>query len=351
MTMAASSDDQRKWCWVTLVTKPSYVPGVIILAHTLNQQNSKYPLVVQYTDSLGDQAIAAMREEATNHGRLHLERVTLLLPRKDQENTGIVAERFKDTFTKLRAFEVYKLGYDRAVFLDADMAIFKNPDDLFESHLPGIDWLGANHACVCNLDHDSWAPPEWHKGNCPYTPLNGPDEVAHKDANSRPTYHLLNGGMLLFYPTESLWNGMLEYFNTSERLKDYQFPDQDFLADFYRNKWQPLSWKYNAIKTMRYWHPRMWSDEKLVVLHYIVDKPWERQVSKDGIAGHLGRDGDTHTWWWDIFIQWKVKRTKAGNSSKVLQLMEELVDTKEPYTEKTPLPQEVGKPEDVQPYP
>ena len=31
--------------------------------------------------------------------------------------------------------------------------------------------------------------------------------------------------------------------------------------------------------------------------------------------------------------------------------MDELVDTKEPFTEKVPLPQEVGKPEDVQPYP
>jgi inositol 3-alpha-galactosyltransferase len=349
--MASSTNHQRKWCWVTLVTKPSYVPGVIILAHTLDQHKSKYPLVVQYTDSLGDEAVAALKEEATNHGRLQLERVTLLLPRKDQENTSIVAERFKDTFTKLRAFEVYKLGYDRAAFLDADMAIFQNPDDLFESNLPDTDWLGANHACVCNLDHDSWAPPEWNKGNCPYTPLNGPDEVAQKDPSSRPTYHLLNGGMLLFYPTEELWNRMLKFFNTSERLKDYQFPDQDFLADFYRNKWQPLSWKYNAIKTMRYWHPRMWSDEKLVVLHYIVDKPWERLVSKDGIAGHLGRDGETHTWWWNIFNNWKEDRIKASNSSKVLELMNELVDTKKPFTEKIPLPQAVGKPEDVQPYP
>ncbi|EXJ62404.1 hypothetical protein A1O7_02839 [Cladophialophora yegresii CBS 114405] len=346
--MGSVADSSEKWCWVTLVTKPSYLPGVIILAHTLDQHKSKYPLVVQYTDSLGDEAISALQEEARNYGRLQPERVSLLLPRKEQENTGSVAERFKDTFTKLRAFEVYKLGYSRAVFLDADMAIFHNPDEIFECSLPGRDWLGATHACVCNLDYDSWAPAEWNKGNCAFTPLNHPDEVAAEiTPESRPTYRLLNGGMFLFYPTEQMWNRMLDSFNTTDRLKTYQFPDQDFLADFYRDKWYPLSWKYNALKTMRYWHPRMWSDDKVVVLHYIVDKPWERQVNEDGVAGHLGRDGSTHEWWWSIYRGWRAEREKTRPDSLVLGSMSELVDTEQPFTEVIPLPQEVGKPEDV----
>ncbi len=350
--MGSGTDCSEKWCWVTLVTKPSYLPGVIILAHTLDQHKSKYPLVVQYTDSLGEGAIAALQEEAQRYGRLQPEKVSLLLPRKDQENTGSVAERFKDTFTKLRAFEVYKLSYTRAVFLDADMAIFRNPDDLFESKLPGKDWLGTNHACVCNLDHDSWAPPEWNKGNCAFTALKGPDDVAGEiTSDARPTYRLLNGGMFFFYPTEELWLRMLEYFSTTDRLKSYQFPDQDFLADFYRDKWYPLSWKYNALKTMRYWHPRIWSDETLVVLHYIVDKPWERQVSPEGIAGHLGRDGETHQWWWDIYQHWRAEREKSQPESLVLKSMLDLVDKQPPFTEKIPLPQDVGKPEDVLPFP
>ena len=350
--MGGSGTTDEKSCWVTLVTKASYVPGAIVLAHTLDKHHSKYPFLIQYTSSLGDEAVKALEAESKAKGRIQLQRVELLLPRKDQENTGSVAERFKDTFTKLRAFQVYELGYTRACFLDADMAVFRNPDDLFDSKLPGRDWLGCNHACVCNLDHDSWAPEEWHKGNCAYTPLTGPDEVAAEiTPDSRPTYRLLNGGMLLFYPTEELWNDMLHYFDTTDKLKTYQFPDQDFLADYFRNRWHPLSWKYNALKTMRYWHPQMWSDDKLVVLHYIVDKPWERQVSPEGIAGHLGRDGETHRWWWDIYREWLQDRQTSGNNKVVLDLMTKLVDTQEPFTEKVPLPQEPGKPKDVQPYP
>ncbi|KIX96677.1 uncharacterized protein Z520_07396 [Fonsecaea multimorphosa CBS 102226] len=354
--MGSLTDPPENWCWVTLVTKPSYLPGVIVLAHTLDQHQSKYPLLVQYTDSLGDKALAALQEEAEIYGRMKLERVSLLLPKKDQENTGSVAERFKDTFTKLRAFEVYNLGFTRAVFLDADMAVFQNPDDIFECKLPGRDWIGANHACVCNLDNDPWAPSEWHKGNCAYTPLNHPDDVASAvSSESRPTYHLLNSGMFLFYPSEQLWTRMLHFFNVSSQLKNYQFPDQDFLAAFFRGKWHPLSWKYNALKTMRYWHPRIWSDDKLIVLHYIVDKPWERQVSQDGVAGHLGRDGETHQWWWKLYREWRTQRKdmqqKGMGKGMAVLTVDELVDTEEPFTKKIPLPQDVGRPEDVLPYP
>jgi inositol 3-alpha-galactosyltransferase len=348
--MAVQANERS--CWVTLLTRPSYLPGVIILAHTLDKHQSQYPLIVQYTSSLGDDAILALEAEGQAYGRIVPQRVELLLPPKGSENTGSVAERFKDTFTKLRAFQLYQQGYTRTVFLDADTAVFRWPDSIFETKLPGRDWLGANHACVCNLDNDSWAPSEWHKGNCAYTPLRSPDGVADCiEGGCRPTYRLLNGGMLLFYPTQELWMKMLENFNTSEKVKTYQFPDQDFLADFFWDKWQPVSWRYNALKTMRYWHPRMWSDQDLVVLHYIVDKPWERHVSEKGVAGHLGRDGDTHQWWWDVYTEWKIIREGRTGNELVLQLMDKLVARSEPFTDVVPLPQKPGEAADVGSYP
>ena len=56
-----------------------------------------------------------------------------------------------------------------------------------------------------------------------------------------------------------------------------------------------MGWQYNALKTMRYWHENLWRDGEVRALHYIVDKPWERRIASDGVAGHLGRDGD-NTW-------------------------------------------------------
>jgi inositol 3-alpha-galactosyltransferase len=348
--MAADDTKTEKRCYVTLITTPQYLPGAIILAHSLNKHNSAYPLIIQYTPSLGNDCIAACELEASRtNGRIIPQQVDLLLPRKGQENTGSVAERFKDTFTKLRAFELYRLGYTTVCFLDADMAIFNEaPDAVFDTILPGSDWIGANHACVCNLDNDAWAPEEWWKGNCAYSALASPDDVAPKIIEeSRPTYHLLNSGMFLFHPGEKLWNDMLTFFNTTDSLKTYQFPDQDFLKDFFHMRWKPMSWKYNALKTMRYWHPAMWSDQEVVVVHYIVDKPWERQVSEQGVAGHLGRDGVTHGLWWTLYDEWKeeVARLAEGEET-VLSTMQKLINTKNCFTEKVPLPQEVGRPED-----
>ena len=46
----------------------------------------------------------------------------------------------------------------------------------------------------------------------------------------------------------------------------------------------------------------------MVCLHYIVDKPWVKRVSKDGIAGYKGNDGVTHQWWWEAFSDWETQR-------------------------------------------
>ena len=240
---------------------------------------------------------------------------------------------------------MHELGYTKCVFLDADMAVFRNPDKLFEIELQDKHHIAANHACVCNLDHDSWAPPEWQKGNCAYTTLTNPEQTAETiTPDSRPTYHLLNSGMFVYEPNPQLWGDMLNFFLTTEKLKDFQFPDQDFLVEYFRGRWQPVSWKFNALKTMRYWHPRMWSDDTVTVLHYIVDKPWERKVKEDGIAGHLGRDGDTHSWWWDLYIEWC-----EVCDQEVLDYVSSLVDKEQPITSKVPLPQEPGLLEDVIP--
>lgn len=334
-------------CWVTLVTKPSYLPGVIVLAHSLDRHKSQYPFVVQYTDGLGHDAIAALKNEALRSGRILPSHVSLLLPRDGQEaSAGIaVAERFRDTFTKLRAFEVFKLGFTRACFLDADMAVFQNPDDVFDTAMPR-DWIASTHACICTPDPTNWAPAAWQKGNCAYTPLTKPNQVAN-DTSSRPTYGLLNGGLFLFYPTEELWVRMMGFFNRSDRLKDYQFPDQDFLADFFRNKWRPVSWKYNALKTHPYIHPSMWSQEVLVILHYIVDKPWERRLSDKGIGGHRGRDGDIHKWWIALYEDWL---TTQPEESKTLRAVQKLTFNEEPFTKVTPLTFVPGTPADVKSY-
>ena len=189
-------------------------------------------------------------------------------------------------------------------------------DELF-SRLENIpaDHIAANHICCCNLDNNTWAPNDWNKDNCAYTPLSHPSALSTPtivSAHSRPTHQRLNGGMFLYRPTRELWNRMMDTFNKSENLQHYMFPDQDFLADFFRGCWQSVGWQWNAFKTMRYWHPNIWRDSEVRCLHYIVDKPWAATIDADGRAGHKGRDGETHRWWWAEYFEWQEKNRRAG---------------------------------------
>lgn len=305
--MASASS---KFAYCTLITRSSYLAGVIILAHTLKKYNCAYPLIVLYTDTLPADSVHALELEAPKTN-LILRRVSVLLPRKNI-HVHLIAERFADTWTKLRVFELHEVdNYDTICYLDADMIVRQNMDQIFTRRLPSDDWIAANHACVCNLDHDAWAPEEWTKENCAYSPLSHPSALNSPTPvkpDSRPTYHLLNSGMFLFSPGPALWDRMLEFFNTTPLLSEYKFPDQDFLADFFRNKWMSLGWQFNALKTMRYWHPNIWRDEEVVCLHYIVDKPWASRIGEDGVAGYLGRDGETHKWWWSEYEEWRSQR-------------------------------------------
>lgn len=311
-----------KCAWVTLLTRSSYLPGVITLIHSLSIQRTAYPLIVLVTPSLPASSLRALELEITQNALLKVHPVEpLLLP--NNSKTTFIASRFEDTWTKLRTFQL--TSYETCVFLDADITIYNNMDDIFDIKLPDDSWIAACHACVCNLDHDIWAPANWNRKNCAYTPLqhaSALDTGTPVPPSSSPpdTYTLLNGGVFLYHPSDPLWQAVHQHFLTSSELSAYQFPDQDFLASFFCGKWRSLSWRYNALKTMRQWHTNIWRDDEIKGLHYIVDKPWEKRVASDGIGGHLGRDGDTHTWWWNVWDDWRGRR-----ESELTKIVDSLV--------------------------
>lgn len=90
----ASHEEKR--AYVTLITKSSYLTGVVILAYTLHKSKTPYPLIVLYTETLPKSSITVLEREAK---RLNLivQKTEALLPR-DNENINLIAERFADTW-------------------------------------------------------------------------------------------------------------------------------------------------------------------------------------------------------------------------------------------------------------
>ncbi|KAF8847562.1 hypothetical protein BDZ45DRAFT_320872 [Acephala macrosclerotiorum] len=98
-------------------------------------------------------------------------------------------------------------------------------DELFEYKLPRWDLIAANHACVCNLDKDSWALDDWVKENCAYTglkPGDAPTSVPDlASGNGKRTYTLLNSGMFIFTPYEEQWEAMLHFLYSNPLIKTF----------------------------------------------------------------------------------------------------------------------------------
>jgi len=52
-----------------------------------------------------------------------------------------------------------------------------------------------------------------------------------------------------------------------------------------------LSYRYNALKTLRYCHKEMWRDEDVKNVHLILKKPWYNRLPEGD------QDYETHKWY------------------------------------------------------
>ena len=100
-------------------------------------------------------------------------------------------------------------------------------------------------------------------------------------------------------PSEETYAALLEFLDTSPLVEGFLFPDQDLLATFFHGRWKPLSYIYNALKTLRIIHKDLWRDEDVKCVHYILsDKPWKHKP-KNG--GERDEHYEVNQWWWDEY--------------------------------------------------
>ncbi|KZO98479.1 glycosyltransferase family 8 protein [Calocera viscosa TUFC12733] len=275
--------------WVTLITKSSYLAGVITLAQTFREVGSAYPLVVFCTPQLPARA----RRILAAHD-IQCRDVQPLMPKQGAYEWSGAFKRFEETWNKLRVFELDE--YDRVVLMDSDMVVLRNMDELMTMPLPSREWVAAAHVCACNPRKLAHYPADWVPKNCAHTSMharglsslaNHPDNGA---ASPRP-YGSLNSGLVVLHPNVKTAEAIQTFLNTSPLVPTFQFPDQDLLSEFFRGRWRPLPYVYNALKTLSECHTPMWRTDEVRCLHYILEKPWEN------------REGLFHDIWWDKWVE------------------------------------------------
>lgn len=267
--------------WVTLLTQPDYLTGVRALQASLQATGTQYPLVVMVTSNID----AGARQQLEQAGCL-LRDVAPLRP-NPQLKERYANARFSEVWTKLAAWTL--TAFERVVFLDADMLVIQNMDELFDLPLAAGS-LAACHACRCNPNKIASYPADWVPENCFYSWCHGVDHVEQPDKVD----NYLNGGFLLLTPDRTVFDAMLAQLAALDDLSMYLFAEQDFLNQFWRDRWQPLPYIYNALKTLPHQHPQIWDMARVKNIHYIIDKPWQKQPDPDDRYYALNK------LWWQV---------------------------------------------------
>lgn len=267
--------------WVTLLTQPNYLVGVRTLRASLADSGSKAPLVVMVTDGIDEETRGLLR----NDGCIVRE-VAPLRPAGGSAHS-YANSRFAEVWTKLAVWGL--TDFERVVFLDADMLVTQNMDELFSLEL-AEGTIAACHACRCNPNRIPSYPQSWTPDNCFYTHCRGRDHVTEPGA----TDNYLNGGFLVLSPDQAVLADMVGQLSAVDDLSSYPFAEQDFLNEYYRDRWLPLPYVYNALKTLPHQHPSVWDSASVKNIHYIIDKPWEKPLDS------ADRYFEVNRLWWKM---------------------------------------------------
>ena len=130
--------------YITLLSTTNYLPGVISLARSLQDVNARFPLFVGLSAGVPAAIDAVLQSKGMMTVRLAPESPLPRMP--DQKH-----HHWTNTFDKLHLFGL--TDFDKLVYLDSDMMILGNIDELFEKpHMSAVaagrlvhsDWTGLN---------------------------------------------------------------------------------------------------------------------------------------------------------------------------------------------------------------
>ena len=115
---------KMNYSFITILSSDAYLPGVLALAHSLKQVKTKYPFNVLIPSDVE----ITLKKKLTQAGLSVITAQNLVLDADLADKNK--RPYWNKTFFKLRLFEL--TSFDKIVYLDSDMIVLQNIDDLFE---------------------------------------------------------------------------------------------------------------------------------------------------------------------------------------------------------------------------
>lgn len=246
--------------YVTLVAGRAYLQGALALARSLKRTGTSAPLVALARPDVPD--LDALEAEGCRIVPVASPPVSDELRARHTRAAQHAAAPFTkgskpdfhdplENFNKLRLWELEE--YRRVVFLDADTVVLRNIDRLFEY---------PEGAAAPNL----------------YESLDD--------------FHRLNSGVFVAAPSRRTFADMCEALDRPGAF--WRRTDQTFLERYWPD-WHGLPYTYNTLQYVYLNLPALWRWDRIRVLHYQYEKPWQEDHPKrEALAPLIDV-------WWRIF--------------------------------------------------
>ncbi len=233
--------------YVTLVSNADYIIGARALARSLHMVDAAWPLtVLAPPDVLGLDTLTALGCDVRTVEPLPLsDEFRQRHSRASQHEAAPFTKGSKPAFhdplgnfAKLRLWELTE--FERVVFLDADVLVVQNIDQLF----------GYPEFCAAPNVYETLAD-----------------------------FHRLNSGVFVAQPSRDTFAQMLRRLDQPGLF--WRRTDQTFLQEFFPH-WHGLPYIFNVLQYVWFNLPDLWHWPQIHVIHYQYEKPWQ--------AGHPRRE-------------------------------------------------------------
>ena len=238
--LSIASQPKSDFAYVTLLSSPGFLPGVGALIESLRQTGTEADLVVMVLPHVSHE----IRMSLCSFGAI----VKVVQYVDSPYVSGRKTERQIYNYSKLHA---WSLPYKRVVFLDADVLVLRNLDEVFlkEGRLLAVE----NY-------------------NSPFS----------KSGDKSQKQRIFNSGMMVLKPSPQTFSDLMEKRHT---LKSYNGGDQGFLNSFFFD-WVELPLIYNVNKMMyKFEKDKFPSMDKIKLIHFIRKKPWVPKSGQTEIRG------------------------------------------------------------------
>ena len=119
----------NNYAYVSLLSSENYLKGILTLNYSLKLTNTKYPLVVLITENVAEnKKILKIFEQEQIAFKIIKQIVYCEEEQKNFKNTS--KNYLLNTASKIHIFDLNE--YDKILYLDADILVLKNLDELFQ---------------------------------------------------------------------------------------------------------------------------------------------------------------------------------------------------------------------------